>query len=197
MGVRGDLFHFTPTRPRHRLHRQIFWKTFCQGCTAPRRPRRRTSSCEAAHRRRRTSGEGPREGQEGHVAGTKGPPRESLERAASDVLERPYTVGGGGGTSPAPPLPPPPSAPLFVLPMFEAESQNFASAPQHSGPDPTPRAFPYPNNSPNRILQPPVTAPPTPQPLEHPPSPLWNRPPIKPPPLQAKHWAAPTPLFWG
>ena len=34
-----------------------------------------------------------------------------------DVLERPYTVGGG-----PPPLPPP-------LPMLEAESQNFASAP--------------------------------------------------------------------
>ena len=36
----------------------------------------------------------------------------------SDVLERPYTVGGGGLTPP-PPSPPP-------LPMFEAESQNFA-----------------------------------------------------------------------
>ena len=35
-----------------------------------------------------------------------------------DALERPYTVGGGGVT----PHPPP-------LPMFEADSQNFASAP--------------------------------------------------------------------
>ena len=35
-----------------------------------------------------------------------------------DVVERPYTAGGGG----APPPPP-------TLPMFEADSQNFASAP--------------------------------------------------------------------
>ena len=42
----------------------------------------------------------------------------------SDALERPYTAGGGGGTPLAtPPAPPPP--PL----MFEADSQNFASAP--------------------------------------------------------------------
>ena len=45
-----------------------------------------------------------------------------------DVLERPYTVGGGG--LPSPPLPgplrPPPPPPV---PMFGAESQNFASAP--------------------------------------------------------------------
>ena len=39
-----------------------------------------------------------------------------------DVLEWPYTVGGGGRTPPRPPPPPP-------LPMFEADSQNFASAP--------------------------------------------------------------------
>ena len=39
---------------------------------------------------------------------------------SSDVLEHPYTVGGGGVP---PPLDPPPP-----LPMFEADSQNFASA---------------------------------------------------------------------
>ena len=48
----------------------------------------------------------------------------------SDVLERPYTVGGGG----VPPLTPPTSLPFDPhppppLPMFEADSQNFASAP--------------------------------------------------------------------
>ena len=43
------------------------------------------------------------------------------------VLERPYTVGGGGGKPPpGPPSPPPPPSPL---PMFEADSQNCASAP--------------------------------------------------------------------
>ena len=42
----------------------------------------------------------------------------------SDVLERPYTAGGGGGGV-TPPLPPPPP-----LPMFEADSQNFASVPR-------------------------------------------------------------------
>ena len=49
------------------------------------------------------------------------------ERAAalggSDVLYRPYTVGEGFPT----PLDPPPPSPL--LPMFEADSQNFASVP--------------------------------------------------------------------
>ena len=45
----------------------------------------------------------------------------------SDVLERPYTVGGGGGV---PPLTPPTSSsldppPLPPLPMFEADSQKF------------------------------------------------------------------------
>ena len=40
----------------------------------------------------------------------------------SDVLERPYTAGGQGVPPPRPPPPPP-------LPMFEADSQNFASAP--------------------------------------------------------------------
>ena len=39
-----------------------------------------------------------------------------------DVLERLYTVGGGG-------VPPPPPDPPHPLPMFEADSQNFASAP--------------------------------------------------------------------
>ena len=54
---------------------------------------------------------------------------------ARDVVERPYTAGGGGGTSPDPPyLPPlgPPPPPPPPLPMFEADSQNFASA--HSVP---------------------------------------------------------------
>ena len=41
-----------------------------------------------------------------------------------DVLERPYTVGGEG----LPPSPPGPS-PRPPLPMLEADSQNFASAP--------------------------------------------------------------------
>ena len=43
----------------------------------------------------------------------------------SDVLERPYAAGGGEGypPPPTPPRRPPP------LPMFEADSQNFASAP--------------------------------------------------------------------
>ena len=40
-----------------------------------------------------------------------------------DVLERSHTVGGGGKVPPPPGPPPPP------LPMFEADSQNFASAP--------------------------------------------------------------------
>ena len=39
----------------------------------------------------------------------------------SDALERPYAAGGGGVPPPGPPPPP--------LPMFEADSQNFASAP--------------------------------------------------------------------
>ena len=43
-----------------------------------------------------------------------------------DVLERPYTVGG------APPPPPP-------LPMFEADTQNFAAAPS------APRGFKFQN----------------------------------------------------
>ena len=42
-----------------------------------------------------------------------------------DVLDRPYAAGGGGVTPPAPPPPPPPPP----LPMFEADSQHFASAP--------------------------------------------------------------------
>ena len=40
-----------------------------------------------------------------------------------DVLQRPYTAGGG--VPPLTPLPPPPPP----LPMFEADSQDFASAP--------------------------------------------------------------------
>ena len=43
----------------------------------------------------------------------------------SDVIERPYTAGGGGGYPPPLDHPPPPPP----LPMFEADSQNFASAP--------------------------------------------------------------------
>ena len=43
-----------------------------------------------------------------------------------DVQERPYTAGGGGGG--VPPLWTPPSSPV-PLPMPEADSQNFASAP--------------------------------------------------------------------
>ena len=43
-----------------------------------------------------------------------------LAPVGSDVLERPYAAGGARGT---PPLPPPP------LPMFEADCENFASAP--------------------------------------------------------------------
>ena len=39
-----------------------------------------------------------------------------------DALERPYTAGGGGGTPPLPEPPPP-------LPIFEADSQNFALVP--------------------------------------------------------------------
>ena len=43
-----------------------------------------------------------------------------------DVLERPYTAGGGGlPPPPGPPLPPP-----SPLPMFETDSQNFASVPR-------------------------------------------------------------------
>ena len=45
------------------------------------------------------------------------PPKPPLR----NVLDQPYTAGGGGGNPP--PLDPPP------LPMFEAGSQNFASAP--------------------------------------------------------------------
>ena len=52
---------------------------------------------------------------------------------SSDVLERPYTVGGGGVPPLTPPYPPPPFGPPPPLPsplvMFEADSQNFASAP--------------------------------------------------------------------
>ena len=51
----------------------------------------------------------------------------------ADVLERPYTAGGG--VYPPPPYTPPPP-PLLIrshtpppLPMFAADSQNFASAP--------------------------------------------------------------------
>ena len=62
----------------------------------------------------------------------------------SDVLERLYTVGGRGGTSPdppyLPPLGPPPPPPL---PMFEADSQNFASAPS------VPRGFKLQNFRPS------------------------------------------------
>ena len=58
----------------------------------------------------------------------------------SDVLERPYTVGAGGyrqqpdrmshrgGGGGIPPLDPPPPPP--PLPMFEADSQNFALTPR-------------------------------------------------------------------
>ena len=46
-----------------------------------------------------------------------------LRDVGSDVLERPYTAGGGGAPPPLDPPPPPP------LPMFEAGSQSFASAP--------------------------------------------------------------------
>ena len=69
-----------------------------------------------------------------------------MERAASaaerpipsHVLERPYTVGRGGGYPPwSPPSPPPPP-----LPMFEADSQDFASAPS------VPRGFTLQNSRP-------------------------------------------------
>ena len=46
---------------------------------------------------------------------------------SSDVFERPYTVGGRGGYPPPPLDPPSPRPP--PLPMFEADSQNFASEP--------------------------------------------------------------------
>ena len=57
----------------------------------------------------------------------------------SDVLERPYTAGGGG--VPPPPLDPPPPPPP-PLPMFEADSQHFASAPS------VPRGFKLQNFGP-------------------------------------------------
>ena len=48
---------------------------------------------------------------------------------ARNVLEQPYTVGGGGGSPPGPHPPPPPRPPPPPpLPMFEADSQNFALA---------------------------------------------------------------------
>ena len=47
----------------------------------------------------------------------------------SDVFARRYAVGGGGVPPPRPLRPPGPPPPPPPLPMFEADSQNFASAP--------------------------------------------------------------------
>ena len=49
----------------------------------------------------------------------------TISPGGSDVLERPYTVGGGGVPPPGPPSPP-------LLPCHEADSPNFASAPSVS-----------------------------------------------------------------
>ena len=93
---------------------------------------------------------------------------------ASNVLERPYSVGGGGVT---PRPPPPPSTP--PLPMFEADSQIFASAPS------VPRGFKHRNFRPafggdhwgtlggggaQPNPPPPFTSPPPPPPPPPPPS---------------------------
>ena len=82
-----------------------------------------------------------------------------------DVSDRPYTVGGGGIPPPWTPLPPPPP-----LSMFDADSQNFASAPS------APRGFKLKDIWPafggdhrRRGSQP---NPPSPPPLQTPPAPF-------------------------
>ena len=106
-----------------------------------------------------------------------------------NVLEGPYV--GGGGVTPPPPLDPPPP-----LPMFEADSQNFASAPSaprgfklkrpsfggdHRGalggevsqPNPPP-PDPPPRSNPPSPRPPPPSNPPSPRPPSNPPCPPSN-----------------------
>ena len=70
---------------------------------------------------------------------------------------------------------------------FNRGGGGYPPPPQHSGPDSTPKAFPYPNTGPNRSSnrqQPPpnrFTSPATAL------QPLWNFP-DRTPPLQAKPW---------